>query len=234
MEFKKSDYILIIVMISISLYVIALMIFPPLMGSIDLVYYYFKDLSLAIGYPGAFLLSIFGNSTLFVPIPYLAVIFFLGSSPSINPILLGIITGIGSGIGELSSYIIGRGGGKLMDTNYSEKLNAYRNLVEQRPMLTHFLIFFFAATPLPDDIILVPLGLINYSWKKSIIPCTLGKIVLTTAFAIAGKYSIELVENILNENLNQIEVLTFIGLMLIIVLMVKFDWNRLVVSKATR
>ncbi len=227
---EKSDYVLLVIIAVVSFYIVLLMLFPPLMDLIDFIYYYFKDLSITIGYPGAFLLSIFGNSTLFVPIPYLAVIFFLGSSPSISPLLLGIITGIGSGIGELSSYIIGRGGGKLMDTNYSEKLNTYRKLVEQRPMLTHFLIFFFAATPLPDDIILVPLGLINYSWKTSIIPCTLGKIVLTTAIAYAGKYSIEFVEQILNENLNQVEVLTFIGLMIVIVLMVKFDWNRLITS----
>ena len=231
MELSKSDYVLIIIILLVSLYMIVLMYYPPLMGSIDYLYYYFKNLSLTVGYPGAFLLSIFGNSTLFVPIPYLAVIFFLGSSKFINPLLLGIITGIGSGIGELSSYIVGRGGGKLIDTVNSEKLNSYRDLVEQRPWFTHFLIFFFAATPLPDDIILVPLGLIDYSWRKSIVPCTLGKIVLTTAFAYAGRYSITFVENLLNERLNQIEIFTFIGLLIVIVVMVKFDWNKVIIHK---
>ncbi|MHA1367119.1 MAG: hypothetical protein ACTSP5_12015, partial [Candidatus Heimdallarchaeota archaeon] len=50
------------------------------------------------------------------------------------------------------------------------------------------IIFLFAATPLPDDAVLVFIGLLGYSLWKTIIWCFFGKIVLTAGTGLAAKY----------------------------------------------
>ncbi|GAI83854.1 unnamed protein product, partial [marine sediment metagenome] len=54
--------------------------------------------------------------------------------------------------------------------------------------LAPLIIFVFAATPLPDDAILVFIGLLGYALWKTVIWCFLGKIVLTSATGLAAKY----------------------------------------------
>ena len=66
------------------------------------------DLVANYGYTGAFFISIFGNFTVFFPVPYVITIYAFGAS--LNPLLLGISCGLGATIGEFSAYLIGRGG----------------------------------------------------------------------------------------------------------------------------
>ena len=55
------------------------------------------------GYASSFLISLISNATVILPAPGLAVVLSLGAS--LNPLLLGIVAGCGSGIGELSGYL---------------------------------------------------------------------------------------------------------------------------------
>jgi membrane protein YqaA with SNARE-associated domain len=60
------------------------------------------------GYLGAFLISLIASATIILPAPGIAVIIAMGAA--LDPILLGIVAGIGSAVGELSGYLAGRGG----------------------------------------------------------------------------------------------------------------------------
>ncbi|MHA1713043.1 MAG: DedA family protein [Candidatus Ranarchaeia archaeon] len=136
------------------------------------------------GYLGAFVISVFGNFTVIFPVPYAAAIFLLGAF-GLNPILLGISAGIGAGIGEFSAYILGRGVSETsIREKYGNRLDSMRLLVEKYGFWT---IFSFAATPLPDDLIMIPLGMIKYSFRRAFVACFLGKIVLCTVLGYAGQ-----------------------------------------------
>jgi membrane protein YqaA with SNARE-associated domain len=60
------------------------------------------------GYPAVFVISLIGNATIILPTPSMAVVFGLGGA--LNPVLVGIIAGLGSALGELTGYLAGVGG----------------------------------------------------------------------------------------------------------------------------
>jgi membrane protein DedA with SNARE-associated domain len=142
----------------------------------------------------AFLLSAFGNTSILIVIPYSYIVFQLaiaayGVMPAWYPLLLGIISGLGAGIGEVTSYIVGRlftKSEKLVNSDLGKKFDRMRETFEKHPKLIPFFVFIFAATPLPDDVILVPFGVMKYSYWKTIIPCMLGKMVLCILISYLG------------------------------------------------
>ncbi len=134
---------------------------------------------------GVFIISIFGNFTIIFPIPYLFALVLISLLPDIhnNPVMLlilGFSAGLGASIGELTAWVLGRAGEKTLKE--SEKLKRMNQWVEKG--YAPFLIFLFAATPLPDDAFMIVLGLANYTLWKVLLFCFIGKVTLTctTAF----------------------------------------------------
>ncbi|MFH0851001.1 MAG: VTT domain-containing protein, partial [Candidatus Bathyarchaeota archaeon] len=145
----------------------------------------------AYGYAGAFVISIFGNFTVFFPVPYVLTIYAFGAT--LNPVLLGLVCGAGSTVGEFSAYLIGRGGRRVIDERYGERLETAKLLVQRYGMA---IIFLFAVLPLPDDLILIPLGMLRYSLKKAMTAMFIGKTIMCTAVAYAGRYSYSFIKDV--------------------------------------
>ncbi|MCX6819541.1 MAG: VTT domain-containing protein [Candidatus Aenigmarchaeota archaeon] len=152
----------------------------------------------AFGYLGLFAASVIGSASVILPVPIFLLIFVAGSM--LNPLAVGIIAGIGSAIGEMTAYAIGFGGRKLLWKN-GKKLKKkkpakaegsskwFRRAEEWMHKRGGFLvIFLFAVTPLPDDVIGIICGSIRYDIKKFFIACLLGKIILSLGIAYAGFY----------------------------------------------
>ena len=104
------------------------------------IWLWMSNLVATYGYTGAFLISIFGNFTLFFPVPYVITIYAFGAT--LNPILLGIACGLGSTIGEFSAYFVGRGGRRVIDEKYGKQLETAKMLVQTHGMA---IIFLFAV-----------------------------------------------------------------------------------------
>ena len=152
------------------------------------VWVWLEGLAYAYGYPGVFLLALLCNLTFFLPAPLVVPIYAMGVTH--NPIFLGLSSGVGSAIGEFSSYFIGKGGSKMILDRYERQVSVTRRLLERHGSS---LIFLFALTPLPDDLLLVTYGIINYDLRKAFTAMLLGKILMNTIVAFAGKYSFEFV-----------------------------------------
>ena len=69
-----------------------------------------------------------------------------------------------------------------------EKFHRIKLKFDEKPASIPFTIFLFALTPLPDDAILVPMGMMKYPYWKSIPPCMLGKTMLCTLMAFLGNW----------------------------------------------
>ncbi|MBS7619179.1 VTT domain-containing protein [Candidatus Bathyarchaeota archaeon] len=178
------------------------------------------------GYAGAFCISVLGNLSIFFPIPYALVIYTLGAL--LDPILLGIVSGLGSAIGEFSSYFVGRGGRKLLDKRYGKRLDNVRLLIQRFGVIT---IFAFALLPIPDDLVMIPLGMLKYSLKKAFVAMFAGKTLMCIILAYAGRYSISLIRDLFEAG-SIWTVLASIGLLiLLIILMLKIDWSRFIPKK---
>jgi len=174
------------------------------------------------GYAGVFTISLLGSLLVFVPVPYLLLIFWMGSL--FNPVLVGIVGGLGATAGKMTSYIIGAVGRKFISSERRDRLDFARTLLGKYGALA---IFFFALSPLPDDILYVPLGIMRYNLISFFIFCLSGKIILTTIVAFGGDLSKAIIYYFAGEY-------GFVGIFLTVLFVVasiyitlRLDWEKL-------
>ena len=181
------------------------------------------DLVTNYGYAGAFLISIFGNFTIFFPVPFTITIYAFGAT--LNPLLLGIVCGLGSTIGEFSAYLVGVGGRKVIEGRFEERLESAKRLIQRYGAM---IIFLFALLPLPDDVILIPLGVLRYDLKKALGAMFLGKVIMLTFVAYAGRYSYTIVKDIFESGGVFGGIASVAILVIILVAMMKIDWTKFI------
>lgn len=137
----------------------------------------------------AFLISIIGNSSVMIIIPYVFVIYYLSIDNPSEWVWIALLSGVGAALGEIISYYIGRliGSAKsVRESEVGEKFHRMRLQFERNPRVVPLIVFLFAASPLPDDMILVPMGLMKYPYYKTILPCVIGKTILTGITCLLG------------------------------------------------
>jgi len=178
------------------------------------------DLVATYGYAGAFVISIFGNFTIFFPVPFAVTIYAFGAT--LNPLLLGLVCGLGSMLGEFSAYLVGRGGRRVIDERYGERLEGAKLLVQRHGML---IIFLFAVLPLPDDLILIPLGMLRYDLRKAMLAMFVGKTLMCIALAYAGLYSYDFVLGVFESSGIWGGLASVVFLAAVIIAMIKIDWT---------
>lgn len=141
---------------------------------------------LSYGYFGTFIISVLGNLVPFLPVPYLVPIFLL--SEVLEPFFVGITVGIGASLGKCVSYAIGRGGRAVLDEKKKKELECFGNLLGKYGAVA---VYLFASLPLPDDIIVMPFGIIKYNFKRFFLALLLGKLTLGMLVAYTARYSFE-------------------------------------------
>jgi len=183
---------------------------------------------LQYGYLGIFLISLLGAMSIFVPIPYTIVIFILGASSRFDPLWIAVAAGTGAAIGEFSGYLIGFGGRKVIGKKYKKKMDFLTKLFKKFGSIA---IFVFALTPLPDDLLFIPLGIMRYGLIRAFIPALLGKFFSNLIIAYSGRLSLEIVKNIFGVEGEGMSLLigTIIGMVLLVIvfiIMFKVDWEK--------
>lgn len=129
-----------------------------------------------------------GSSSLFIAVFPSFVVVPLLASPQLglSPLLVGILAGIGAGVGQYLHYYVGLGGRYLLSESRRESLDKWSRRLERWGVI---LVFLFAATPLsPDDVLWIPLGMMEYPKFKALLTAVAGKIVLNLGYAYAGFY----------------------------------------------
>ncbi len=141
------------------------------------------------GYFGAFVIMLFSNATIFLPLPGLAAIVGLSAVPGINPILLGIASGIGGGIGEGTGYILGRGGENEIMKRTPALYKKVRDWMERHGVVT---IVILGSIPNPAfDIVGIAAGALKYEWWKFMLAAIMGNVIkcaLVASFSWAAAY----------------------------------------------
>ncbi|MHA1237740.1 MAG: YqaA family protein [Candidatus Odinarchaeia archaeon] len=186
--------------------------------------YYFVVNNPSSAYLGAFIISTFGNFTVFLPIPYALAVILLGAQPFIEPLILAVVCGFGSAIGELSAYAIGWGGRKFIEKKYSRSLNSMKVIIERYGFAA---IVLFAATPLPDDMLLIPLGVLKYNLYKTLVASILGKTMLCAVLAYGGRFSWSFIEFIFTGSGAIGTVIGIVGTVLLVYVMFRLDWEQI-------
>lgn len=224
----KADKILAIAVILVIAYWIAALVYPEMVSPFNSMYEGLTTFAIQVGYPGALIGSLIGNATIVFPFPYVIIPFVLGGI--LDPTLVGIVSAVGALAGEMSGYVVGYGGGQLLDESRTE---GFRKYAENHPRAIPLLIWFLALTPLPDDFLIVPLGAAKYPWWKIVIPSFIGKAMMLIGIAWAGFFGMEFVAQVFGgggpDNLvsRSIETLTVLLIIIAVYLLVKIDWTKL-------
>jgi membrane protein DedA with SNARE-associated domain len=193
-----------------------------------------ESLALQYGYFGVFLISLIGALSIIFPIPYTVIIFTLGGLKvgeawAFEPLLIAVAAGIGSAIGEFSGYLLGFGGRKAISGKYRKKMDFLVRVFNKYGPIT---IFLFALTPLPDDLLFIPMGVMRYSIIKAFIPALIGKFCMNLIVAYSGRFSIHIIRDIFGVESDWISaligmVLAIVLLIIVFVTMFKIDWEKL-------
>jgi membrane protein DedA with SNARE-associated domain len=187
-----------------------------------LVLEWMEQFALQFGYLGVFIISFIGSVSVIFPIPYTLVIFVLGSM--LDPVFVAISGGLGAALGEFSGYALGYYGRTVVSKERRRKMDYMVKLFGRYGSAT---IFLFALTPLPDDLLFIPLGVMRYPFLKAFVPALLGKTLMTFILAYSGQQSIELIKTVFGEAGWIGTVVTVALLIVIIVAMIKIDWEKL-------
>ena len=132
-----------------------------------------------LGYLGLFLSCMLANASVFLPAS--STMFVMAASLVLNPWLSILAGGLGTAVGEQTSYICGYVGSRSLDGN-DPRVTRIRSWLSKRAFLT---VFLFAFVPLPlFDVAGVAAGMTRMTWWRFALAAALGKL-LKFALAVA-------------------------------------------------
>ncbi|MEN2975398.1 MAG: VTT domain-containing protein [Candidatus Caldarchaeales archaeon] len=181
------------------------------------------NIILSYAYIGAFTISLLGSLIPFLPLPYLIPVVLLADR--FNPLILGLLAGLGGALGKITSYLLGRFGRRIFNTK-DRKVSFMARMIGKYGALA---VFLFALTPLPDDIIYIPVGFARLNFLKFMIANTLGKIFLSIIVAYLGKTYFDIARLLVG---GEFEIYTIgvsiVAMILISIVLFKIDWEELI------
>ncbi len=188
-----------------------------------------QNFSVQYGYFGVFLMSLLGSMSIFFPIPYTVILFTLGYVGTFNPLLIALASGVGSAVGEFSGYMLGLGGRKIISEKSKRKVDFLLKVFRKFGPVA---IFLFALTPLPDDLLFIPLGVMRYSILKAFIPALIGKLCMSLIIVYSAGPIREIIQQIFGVESDWMSaligmIIALALLIIIFIVMFKLDWEKI-------
>ena len=144
--------------------------------------------------------------------------------------VLALVSAITATVAKQIIFFVSFGGRKIMNEKTRKRMRPFERLVRRYGAAAAFVA---AATPMPDDIIFVPLGLAKYNPKRFFVATLAGKLVLSYVIVFISHYiGLSFIEPFL-ENVDDatpvyIGIAVFAAMMTaVIVLLLKMDWERI-------
>lgn len=194
---------------------------------IDQLFSFYDD----FGYLGILLISFVGSIIVFVPIPYFPVLITAAFNDNLNPTLIALSSAIGAVIAKLIIFYASYYGRNMLSSKIKGKMIPLQRLLGRYGAIGAFIA---AVSPIPDDIVYIPLGLAKYSPWKFAIATFLGKFVLNEMFVIGAIYfGKPFVNNMMSNSTNMdylivVTIASVAALGAIIYCALKIDWAKII------
>ncbi len=181
------------------------------------------------GYLGLTLISFFGSLIPFVPLPSFLLLATMSVGDQFDLHVIALISAFTATGAKIIVFSVSYEGRRIIGEKSRKRMRPFERLVKKYGAAAAF---FAAATPMPDDLIYIPLGLARYNPKRFIIATLTGKIVLSYIIVFTSHYmGLSLVEPFL-ENVEDVSTI-YIGIAVfavmmtvVIILLLKLDWQR--------
>ncbi len=187
------------------------------------------------GYLVLALVNFFGSLVPFVPLPGFLLLATMSIGSEYDLHVLVMVSAITATVAKQIIFLASFGGRKIMNEKTRKRMRPFERLVKRYGAAAAF---FAAATPIPDDVIFIPLGLAKYSPKRFFIATFTGKVILCYVIALLSHYiGLSFIEPFL-ENIDD-PALVYTGIVIfgvvmtaVIVLLLKLDWQRIMAKFA--
>ena len=130
------------------------------------------------GYVGIFIVSVISGFNIIVPIPVVSFVpLFLEVGLNFWIVVATMVVGLT--VADLLGYAIGRSGRELTSSLHHKKIFKRLDTMKKKHYFKPMVILFFYASlvPLPNEIIVIPLGFLGYRFVHVFIPLFLGNII---------------------------------------------------------
>ena len=142
--------------------------------------------------------------------------------PSANPLILGFTVALGASLAKSVHYMITFFISKKLSAERRNRLDVSAMKIKRWAFL---LLFVAAASPIPDEPIIIPLGLMKYSPIKFFSSYFLGKLTIGIAGAFLGTWAGNTFSNFLNET--TMIAISIILTIVITIILLKFDLSKI-------
>ena len=188
-----------------------------------------------VGYLGLAIVSFFGSLIPFVPIPSFVLVATMAVGEQFDIHVLVLIAAITSTAAKQIIFYASYGGRKIISEKTKKRMLPFQKLVKRYGGSAAFVA---AATPIPDDLVYIPLGLAKYNPKRFFVATLLGKFVLYYVIVLISHYmGLSLLEPVLREINDPLPV--YIGIIalgiamtIVVILLLRLNWERILGSVA--
>ncbi|MDW0329203.1 MAG: VTT domain-containing protein [Nitrososphaeraceae archaeon] len=194
---------------------------------IDQLFSFYDD----FGYLGILLISFVGSIIVFVPIPYFPVLITAAFNDNLNPTLIALSSAIGAIIAKLIIFYASYYGRNMLSSKIKGKMIPLQRLLGRYGAIGAFIA---AVSPIPDDIVYIPLGLAKYSPWKFAIATFLGKFIFNEMFVLGAiNFGKPFVNNLMSNSTNidyliEVTIASVAALGVIIYFALKIDWAKII------
>jgi len=183
-----------------------------------------------VGYLGLTIVSFFGSLIPFVPIPSFVLVATMAVGEQFDIHVLVIIAALTSTAAKQIIFYVSYGGRKIISEKTKKRMLPFQKLVKRYGGSAAFVA---AATPIPDDLVYIPLGLAKYNPKKFFVATLLGKFVLYYVIVLISHYmGLSLLQPVLQEIHDPLPV--YIGIIalgiamtVVVILLLRLNWEKI-------
>lgn len=183
-----------------------------------------------VGYLGLGLVNFFGSLIPFIPLPGFLLLASMSVGDQFNIHLLVLISALTATVAKQIIFYVSYEGRHILNEKTRKRMRPFERLVKRYGAAAAFVA---AATPIPDDLVYVPLGLAKYNPKRFFIATFTGKIVLSYAIVLIshnlGTSLIDpFLEHVTNVTTVYIGIIIFGAMMTgMVVLLLRLDWQKI-------
>ena len=183
-----------------------------------------------VGYLGLTIVSFFGSLIPFVPIPSFVLVATMAVGEQFDIHVLVFIAALTSTAAKQIIFYVSYGGRKIISEKTKKRMLPFQKLVKRYGGSAAFVA---AATPIPDDLVYIPLGLAKYNPKRFFVATLLGKFVLYYVIVLISHYmGLSLLEPILQGIDDPLPV--YIGIIalgiamtIVVILLLRLNWEKI-------
>ena len=183
-----------------------------------------------VGYIGLALVSFIGSLIPFVPVPSFILLATMSVGEQFDLHILALVSAFTATIAKQIIFYASYGGRRMISEKTKKRMRPFQKLVKRYGGAAAFVA---AATPIPDDMVYIPLGLAKYNPKRFFVATLSGKIVLCYIIVLISHYTgLSILEPILEDIDDPLAIyagmIVFGAIMTaIVILLLRLDWARI-------